>query len=458
MTIESYFSSKDDLRSIILEQLDSAQRNIFIAVAWFTDTLLFNKLLKKQQEGVHIEVIVTQHEFNNRIDFNVLRNNGGLFLEVGDESYYMHNKFCVIDYQVVINGSFNWTKRANTANIENITVIEGNNQLALSFINEFEVIKKTVGVTYNSEEEELSKIIKYFQLFKSFSAINEPEKIVSYLHELKRYESINHITTALLEERYYEAIIAIDDYLKKYSQLADYSAAEKAIILSQIKLLEYQIEILLIEKGEVENKISQFNHRCVIELNPIILKILALKRKIYAKLKKHGIKENPFEKVEENFQKANDQYEKEKDVEIEELDESDTETIKERYRKAVRLCHPDSPHCIFKDQQKASDIFNALTTAYKHNDLEQLSYLVQELELKNIDVSGETKDTVMLLKAKLATLKEKYKNILTNIEQIKISEEYQLILQYKDLDQYFIEKKIELEANYLQLNENYTRP
>lgn len=34
----------------------------------------------------------------------------------------MHNKFCVIDNQVVITGSYNWSDNAEFKNDENVTV------------------------------------------------------------------------------------------------------------------------------------------------------------------------------------------------------------------------------------------------------------------------------------------------------------------------------------------------
>jgi phosphatidylserine/phosphatidylglycerophosphate/cardiolipin synthase-like enzyme len=34
----------------------------------------------------------------------------------------MHDKFCVIDNQVVVTGSYNWTNNAEFRNDENITI------------------------------------------------------------------------------------------------------------------------------------------------------------------------------------------------------------------------------------------------------------------------------------------------------------------------------------------------
>lgn len=34
----------------------------------------------------------------------------------------MHNKFCIIDNQMVITGSYNWTSNAELRNTENVTI------------------------------------------------------------------------------------------------------------------------------------------------------------------------------------------------------------------------------------------------------------------------------------------------------------------------------------------------
>ena len=44
----------------------------------------------------------------------------------------MYTKFCVIDNQVVITGSYNWTNNAEFKNEENISIIE-NNEIASDY-------------------------------------------------------------------------------------------------------------------------------------------------------------------------------------------------------------------------------------------------------------------------------------------------------------------------------------
>lgn len=54
----------------------------------------------------------------------------------------MHNKFCIIDFQTVIHGTFNWTKAANF-NKETIAVVK-NRTTAETFADEFMSIKKKI--------------------------------------------------------------------------------------------------------------------------------------------------------------------------------------------------------------------------------------------------------------------------------------------------------------------------
>ena len=49
---------------------------------------------------------------------------------------HMHNKFVVIDGQVCITGSFNWTVQAVTANRENV-LVTNNRECVQSFAGEF---------------------------------------------------------------------------------------------------------------------------------------------------------------------------------------------------------------------------------------------------------------------------------------------------------------------------------
>lgn len=133
----------EDIQEQIIQEVKKAKYTIWVAVAWFTDKVLFDELMKKKEEGVNVQVIINDDEINRR---------SGLSFEDLSESYkipstgyfnnIMHNKFCVIDLKTVIHGSYNWTKKAQY-NQETISIDENRN-IAESFSNQFIKLKKQI--------------------------------------------------------------------------------------------------------------------------------------------------------------------------------------------------------------------------------------------------------------------------------------------------------------------------
>jgi len=132
---QAYF---EKIESQIIENIKNAKYLIWIAVAWFTNPKIFEALRLKKQNGLNIRIIVN----NDSINF---RENGLKFGEIaevkkvskkGRYENMMHNKFCVIDLETVIHGSYNWSKKANYNN-ETIQVEPKNKRLACQFADEF---------------------------------------------------------------------------------------------------------------------------------------------------------------------------------------------------------------------------------------------------------------------------------------------------------------------------------
>ena len=113
-----------NIQNVIQKELFKAQKNIKIAVAWFTNDLLFQPLLMKLQTGVSVEIILNKDEINdsedNEVDFDEFVKLGGI-LRWNTAKQLLHDKFCIIDENVVITGSYNWTNKAEY-NRENISV------------------------------------------------------------------------------------------------------------------------------------------------------------------------------------------------------------------------------------------------------------------------------------------------------------------------------------------------
>ncbi|BDS10936.1 phospholipase D-like domain-containing protein [Aureispira anguillae] len=139
----AYFKN---IRSQILSELKNAKSSIQVAVAWFTNQELFDALCDKIIQGVLVEIIIIDDYINNgdyRLNFQKLIDLGCIFM-YGDLDHPMHNKFCIIDKSVLINGSYNWTYYAENKNVENIIICKKNSLILNQYIAEFERIKLTL--------------------------------------------------------------------------------------------------------------------------------------------------------------------------------------------------------------------------------------------------------------------------------------------------------------------------
>ncbi|MFA6815670.1 MAG: phospholipase D-like domain-containing protein [Lentisphaeria bacterium] len=110
-------------------------------MAWFTDPVLYGELVKQKRNGLTIEIVADDNPRNREAEFNLEDEFPTHWVII--QSLYkniMHDKFCIIDLNVVIHGTFNWTKAASY-NKETIT-IDRNRNTAERFADEFMKLKK----------------------------------------------------------------------------------------------------------------------------------------------------------------------------------------------------------------------------------------------------------------------------------------------------------------------------
>lgn len=119
----------------ILRALDEAQATIDVSVAWFTNATLQKKLLEKQKEGCKVRVMIDANYTNEKhgVDLSPFEHKAVRAERKG----IMHYKFCVIDNNITIHGSYNWTTNAETKNNEEISVRKNDVDMASQYTKEF---------------------------------------------------------------------------------------------------------------------------------------------------------------------------------------------------------------------------------------------------------------------------------------------------------------------------------
>lgn len=101
----------DEIKDTIIQGIREAKYTIWIVVAWFTDKEIFEELILRQNAGIDIRVI-TSDEPTNRYLIDQLEENFNT-VKVPQQGYNrLHDKFCIIDFEFVMHGSYNWSKAA----------------------------------------------------------------------------------------------------------------------------------------------------------------------------------------------------------------------------------------------------------------------------------------------------------------------------------------------------------
>lgn len=164
--------------------------------------------------------------------------------------------------------------------------------------------------------------------------------------------------------------------------------------------------------------------------------------------------EEEYEEVKAQFEEYGDEYEQIKESQINTITLSDDEKaeLKQLYRKAARLCHPDIVPDELKDQ--AHKLMQQLNNAYAKQDLKELQKILASLESgSGFELASDSITDKELLKAKIEEYKNNIAETEAEIEAIKEDDAYQTISKLDDWDAYFEALKSKLENEMQRLEE-----
>jgi len=115
----------EEQKNKIIKEITDAKFSIWIAVAWFTLDEIYKLLIQKRKEGLNIRIIIIDDEIN-RCKYEQYKSSLNILCYPKFGAYnnnLMHHKFCIIDLDKVVHGSFNWSKKAEY-NKETVEVVK----------------------------------------------------------------------------------------------------------------------------------------------------------------------------------------------------------------------------------------------------------------------------------------------------------------------------------------------
>ncbi len=136
--LENLFAPEDHVGNHLVSILNKAQESIYFMAFSFTDDNLGESIRSRAKQGVEVTGVMDAGQIKSNIgtEYDPFKQDG-LDVRQDGNAGQMHEKVMIIDARIVIVGSYNFTRSADTRNDENVVVIY-NEAIAEEFEREFQ--------------------------------------------------------------------------------------------------------------------------------------------------------------------------------------------------------------------------------------------------------------------------------------------------------------------------------
>jgi phosphatidylserine/phosphatidylglycerophosphate/cardiolipin synthase-like enzyme len=120
-----YFSPNGGATDAIIEGIRGAKRTIRVQAYLLYSTRLAGALVRAHQRGVRVQVILDAHAQPHHPPVSAVARlvAAGIAVSLDAQHAWAHDKVMILDGEIVITGSYNWTVAAEQQNGENLLVI-----------------------------------------------------------------------------------------------------------------------------------------------------------------------------------------------------------------------------------------------------------------------------------------------------------------------------------------------
>lgn len=121
--IDLCFTPPSGCGKVIADLISKANESIYVQAYGITSTEIVDELIYAHGRGVKVRVLLDKSNLQDRYSKMKLLQDAGIDVSIDKVPGIAHNKVIIIDLQKVITGSFNFTKSADSRNIENVIIV-----------------------------------------------------------------------------------------------------------------------------------------------------------------------------------------------------------------------------------------------------------------------------------------------------------------------------------------------
>jgi phosphatidylserine/phosphatidylglycerophosphate/cardiolipin synthase-like enzyme len=130
------FSRVEQCDNLLINLISQARKSVYVAIYSFTRDGLARALIDAKNRGVEVKIIIEEENaYGQGSDYRMLKE-AGVDIRLDGNPALMHHKFMVVDGEIIVTGSYNWSTAAEDRNDENFVVIK-DRSVAERFIQEF---------------------------------------------------------------------------------------------------------------------------------------------------------------------------------------------------------------------------------------------------------------------------------------------------------------------------------
>lgn len=457
----------------IAKRLSAATEEIVVAVTLFTDPEWFDILCQQAGRGVQVRLAVPNHPDNigrGRLNFQRLHDIGGevFLLPVdGVDAPAIDHNFCIIDRAIVITGSHDWTKHAQGSNDGIVIIIangfdddgisesDGATGIAADYLDAFDDLLEDHGL--GPRPVDAAEARRRLEVIRHLLALEDWDSLATQIDKLRparRELGLDSLFTALQDPADGAAAAWINDYLNSDTELSTVRRQQTVFLHLAVRALDLQISALLDEKAEIERQLHAFSVRTHYSLGDLTSRYLELQAE---KLRRQAAVDPSLQGEAE---RAQTEYQEYCDADAcarttplpAQLDAEGQAELKRLYRLTSQRCHPDKVH--HDDQERATQFFMELQTAYRNNDLVALRAIHARVRDGHLFVhQGVVLTDVDALRHAILVLRHDLDQHMAEIQELRSTDSYRTMKDLTDWDAYFDEQVLFLGDAVLRLED-----